>query len=57
LGIDSWHEGEFKRGFLYLNRVHFAEPVQRPDGLTDFVTARRTAELGRRTVTDIQITQ
>ena len=57
LGDDGWHEGEFRRDFWYLNLVHFAAPVRRPDELADFVAARRTAELADVLVTDIQITQ
>jgi hypothetical protein len=57
LGSDGWHEGEFQRDYWYLNLVHFAEPIGRPDELVGFVADRRTAELADLLVAAIQITQ
>jgi hypothetical protein len=57
LGPDGWHENEFTREFWYLNLVHFAEVVQTPNRLIDWVADRRDQELGKVVVNEVQLTQ
>jgi hypothetical protein len=55
LGADGWHENEFTRELWYLNLVHFADTIDAPDRIIDWVAARREREIATVTVDGVQL--
>jgi hypothetical protein len=50
LGADGWWEADYGRDISYVNLVHFAGPVARPDEVDAWVRARSALAVGEVTV-------
>jgi hypothetical protein len=46
LGDDAWFEAQLHRNIWYSNLVHFTEPPRDPQGLVEWVAARRRMDMG-----------
>jgi hypothetical protein len=51
LGDDAWYESAFHRDIWFLNLIHFAGPVERPDELNAWVEQQSRSTMGECTVT------
>ncbi|MDG4833987.1 hypothetical protein O7627_32470 [Solwaraspora sp. WMMD1047] len=50
LGPDGWFEDSYHRDIWYATLVHFTGEVRDRQGLVDWVTSRRTLDLGETTI-------
>jgi hypothetical protein len=51
LGDDGWYETTFQRDIWFLNLIHFAGPVERPDELNAWVDEQSHTTIGECTIT------
>jgi hypothetical protein len=57
LGADGWYEREFVREFWYLTLVHFADVIEKPARLVEWVGARRTGGITTVHVDEVELAQ
>lgn len=55
LGSDGSYEGEFNRDYWYMNLVHFGGAISEPARLIEWVAARRSQEIARVVVDEVQL--
>jgi hypothetical protein len=55
LGPDAWLEEHFDRNIWYSTLVHFAGPIDDPQGLVQWVSQRRETLVGRAILDEVQL--
>jgi hypothetical protein len=55
LGDDGWYETAFHRDIWFLNLIHFAGPVERPDELNAWVEQQSCLTIGECTITQADL--